>query len=162
MQNRTFLVVLRSIFSEKLKIAPPHKKTAPLKRLDFRVGPNNPSQNRRIFFYLFIYFSKTTWFWAKKRFEFEISAENSVSKSVKTFFFFFGDHLILGGKKLWISEVSEKFRLNFRANRVKLIQEQWKFGSRSFAHFSLFQNSPPFSKSWLRAWLYQISLTSLH
>ena len=59
------------------------------------------------------------------------------------FFFFFGDHLILGGKNLWISELSETFRLNFRTNRLKLIQEQWKFESSSFAHFSLFQNSPP-------------------
>ena len=59
------------------------------------------------------------------------------------FFFFFGGHLILGGKKLWISELSETFRLKFRTNRLKLIQDQWKFESRSFAHFSLFQNSPP-------------------
>ena len=62
------------------------------------------------------------------------------------FFFFFGDHLILGGKKLWISELSETFRLKFRTNRLKLIQDQWKFESRSFAHFSLFQNSPPLFK----------------
>ena len=55
------------------------------------------------------------------------------------FFFFFGDHLILGGKNL---RIFEKFRLNFRTNRAKLIQEQSKF-----------QNGPPFSKSWLRAWL---------
>ena len=59
----------------------------------------------------------------------------------RPFFFFFGDHLILGGKNLWISET---FRLKFRTNRLKLIQGQWKFESRSFAHFSLFQNSPPF------------------
>ena len=68
--------------------------------------------------------------------------------------FFFGEHLIFGGKNLWISELSEKFCLNFRTNRLKLIQVQWKFESRSFAQFSLFQNSPPppLSKSWLRAW----------
>ena len=108
MQNRTFLVLLRQIFGEKLKIAPPSE--------------NSPPSNVR----------------------FSILAEKPVSKSVKTFFFFlFGDHLILGEKKLSISEVCEKFRLKFRANRVKLIQEQRKFGSRSFAHFSLFQNSPP-------------------
>ena len=57
--------------------------------------------------------------------------------------FFFGDHLILSGKNLPISEHSEKFRLNFRTIRVKLIQEQWKFGSRSFALFLLFQNNSP-------------------
>ena len=59
------------------------------------------------------------------------------------YFFFFGDHLILGGKNLWISELSETFRLNYRTIRPKLIQDQWKFESRSLAHFSLFQNSPP-------------------
>ena len=59
------------------------------------------------------------------------------------FFFFFGDHLFLGGKNVWISKLSEKFRLNFRTNRVILIQDQRKFGSRSFALFSLFQKSPP-------------------
>ena len=58
-------------------------------------------------------------------------------------FFFFGDHLILGGKNVWTSDLSETFRLKFRTNRLKLIQGQWKFESTSFAHFSLFQNSPP-------------------
>ena len=72
---------------------------------------------------------------------------------MKPFFFFFEDHLFLGGKSVWISEFSEKFLLNFRINRVILIQEQWKFGSRSFVVFSLFKKSPPppFFKSWLRA-----------
>ena len=111
----------------------------------------------------------------EKAFEYPLLAEKSVSISVKTFFFgdylfvgwksvwisvsisvktffFFGDHLFLGWKSVWISEFSEKFRLNFRIDRVILIQKQWKFGSRSFAVFSLFQKSPPFLKSWLRAW----------
>ena len=109
MQNRTFLVLLRPIFCQKLKIAPPIRTQPPLKRLKFRFWPKNQSQFR----------------WRP------------------FFFFFFGDHLILGGKGVWISELSEKFRLNFRTNRVKLIQEQWKFGSRMFVLFSLFQNSPP-------------------
>ena len=114
MQNRTFLVLLKPIFCEKLKTAPPKE--------------NSPPQT----------------------FGFPNLAEKSVSISVKTFFFF----LIVGGKNVWIFELSEKFRLNFRANRVKLIQEQWKFGSRLFALFSLFQKSPPpLSKSWLRAWV---------
>ena len=110
MQNRMFFVLLRPIFCEKWKIAPPHTKIA---------------------------LPQTS--------EFAKLDEKSVSITVKTFFFFFffGDHLILGGKNLWISELSEKFRLNFRTNRLKLIQDQWKFESRSFAHFSLFQNSPP-------------------
>ena len=89
----------------------------------------------------------------KKPLNFGLRPKNQSQFRRRPFFFFFGDHLILGGKNLQISELSEKFRLNFRTNRVKLIQEQSKFGSRSFALLSLFQNSPPpFSKSWLRAW----------
>ena len=51
---------------------------------------------------LFFFFGDHTWFWAKKTFEFPISAEKSLWISVKTFvffFFFFGDHLILGEKE---------------------------------------------------------------
>ena len=98
----------------------------------------------------FFFFWRSPEIGRKKTFEFRISAETSLRILAKTFFF--GDHLILGGENLWISELSETFRLKFWANRLKLIQDQWKFESRSFVHFSLFQNSPPpFSKSWLRA-----------
>ena len=139
MQNRTFLMLLRPIFCEKLKIAPRHRKTTPPETFEF---PNLAKKSVSISAKTF--FLETTWFWAEKTFAFRISAEKSVSISAKTFFFF-GDHLILGGKNLRISELSEKFRVNFRTNRVKLFQEQWKFGSRSFALLSLFQNSlPPF------------------
>ena len=66
------------------------------------------------------YATETTCFWSEKTFEFPILAEKSDSISVKTFFF--GNQLFLSGKKnVWISE---KFLLNFRTNRVKLIQEQ--------------------------------------
>ena len=42
------------------------------------------------------------------------SAEKPLSISVKTFFFFFfGDHLILGGKIVRISDFGPKFTLNF-------------------------------------------------
>ena len=43
-------------------------------------------------------------------------AEKSLSSLVKTFFFyflFFGDHLILGEKNVWISEFGRKITLNF-------------------------------------------------
>ena len=103
--------------------------------------------------FFFFFFLEITWFWAEKTLEFRISAEKSLWSLAKTFvFFFFVDHLILGGKNLWISDLSETFRLKFRTNRLKLIQGQWKFESRSFAHFSLFQNSPP---------LFQIQATRL-
>ena len=113
MQNRTCLVLLRPIFGEKMKTAPPQRKLGAevvkymswiglKKRLNVRFWPKKSSQFRwrPIFFFL-----ETTCFWAEKTFEFP--------------------------------------SLNSRTNRVILIQEQWKFGSRSFAVFSLFQKSPP-------------------
>ena len=63
-----------------------------------------------------LFFSETTWFWAKKTFEFLISAEKSLSILVKTFFlfiYFFWDHLILGEKNVWISDFGRKITLNF-------------------------------------------------
>ena len=195
-------MLLRPIFCEKLKIAPPHKKTASPETFEFpNLAEKSDSISAKTFFFFFFFwrppvfgrkkpfnsdfgrkiglnfgedlfflettrfwaektfefrisaeksdtisaktfFFETTCFWAEKTFEFRISAEKSDSISTKTFFFFFSE--ILGGKNLRISELSEKFRLNFRTNRVKLIQEQSKFGSRSSVLFSLFQNSPPF------------------
>ena len=134
-----FFVLLRPIFWEKWKIAPPFENSPPSNDWFCEIG-------RKISLNI-SFFLEITWFWAEKTFEFRISAKKSLSILVKTFFFFFffffGDHLILGGKKLWISELSAKFRLNFRTNRLKLLLDQWKFQSRSFAHFSLFQNSLP-------------------
>ena len=79
----------------------------------------NPAKNQsqfwwRPFFFVFFFFLETTWIWAKKTFEFPISAEKSVSILVKTFFFFFfGDHLNLGEKNVWISDFGQKITLNF-------------------------------------------------
>ena len=43
-----------------------------------------------------------------------VSAEKSISISVKTFFFFFfGDHPILGGKNVRISDFGPNITLNF-------------------------------------------------
>ena len=129
---------------------PPHRKTAPPQTFGFpKLAEKSVSISVKTFFFFFgdhlILGGKNV----------RISDfGRKISLNFGEDLFFFGDHLILGGKNLWISELSEKFRLNFRTNRVKVIQEQWKFGSRSFALFSLFQNSPPpFSKSWLRACL---------
>ena len=135
MQNRTFLALLRPIFCEKLKTVPPKGKQPPsnvwISEFGRKISLNFGEDLFLVFGDHLILDWKNVW-----NSEF---GRKSVSISVKTFFFF-GDHLILGGKNVW---VSEKFRLNFRANRVKLIQEQWKFGSRSFALSSLFQKSPP-------------------
>ena len=122
MESLTFLVLLRPIFGEKLKTAPPPPKEIGCRSCEVHVVIRS-----------------------EKALEYPILAEKSVSISVKTFFFVFvfGDHLFLGGKNVWIPGLSEKFRLNFRTNRVILIQEKWKFGSRSFALFSLFQKAPP-------------------
>ena len=128
MQNRTFLVLLRPICCEKLKIAPPPiGKQPPLKRLDFRFGPKNQTQFRRRPFF----FWRPPDFGRKKLLNFEFRPKNQTQFRRRPFFFFFGDHLILGGKNLRISEHSEEFRLNFRTNRVKLIQGRLHF-SHSF------------------------------
>ena len=180
------------IFCEKWKIAPPHSKTAPLKRvnlrnwtklqpqlwwrpffsflfwrspnfgrkkaLNFGFRPKNDSEFwRRPFF-----FWRSPNFGRKKALNFGFRPRNHSEFWRRPFFFFFFEvHLILCGKKLWISELSETFRLKFRTNRLKLIQDQWKLESRSFAHFSLFQNSPPFSKSWLRTCQHQVKASDL-
>ena len=145
MQNRMFFVLLRPIFCEKWKIVPPIRKKPPLKRLNLRNWKKNHSEFwRRPFFF--------GDFGRKKPLNFGFRPKNHSEFWRRPFFFFF----------FWRSRnFGRKKPLNFRAfrdissqfsdNRLKLIQDPWKFESRSFAHFSLFQNSPPFSKSWLRA-----------
>ena len=97
----------------------------------------------KTFFFFFFFFWRSPNFGRKKRLNFGFRPKNHSEFWRSPYFFFFGDHLLLGGKNLWISDLSETFRLKFRTNRLKLIQGQWKFEWRSFAHFSLFQNSPP-------------------
>ena len=125
-----FFVLLRPIFCEKWKIAPPIRKEPPREFW------------RRTFFFFgdhLILGGKNVWILDFGR---KIPL-NFGEDLFFFFFFFFGDQLLLGGKNRWISDHSETFRLKFQTNPLKLIQGQWKFESRSFAHFSLFQNSPP-------------------
>ena len=75
-------------------------------------------------------------------FEFRISAEKFVSISVKTFFFFLRSP-VFGRKNHLNFGFRPKNPSQFRINRLNLIQEQWKFGSRLLTVVSLFQNSPP-------------------
>ena len=99
-----FFVLLRPIFCEKLKIAPPYENSPPSNVWVCKIGRKISLNFGEDLFFLF--FLETTWIWAEETFEFRISAEKSLSISVKTFFFFFfffGEHLILGGKNLWIS-----------------------------------------------------------
>ena len=126
--------------------SPPHTKRAPpqtfeLAKLGRKITLNFGED--LFFFFFFFFFWRSPNFGRKKRLNFGFRPKkHSEFWRRPFFFFFFGDHLILGGKNLWISEVSETFRLKFRTNRLKLIQGQWKFESTSYAHFSLFQNSP--------------------
>ena len=123
---------------------PPYEKSPPQ---TFELAKfwkkNRPEFWRRPFFFFFFWRSPN--FGRKKRLNFGFGPKNHSEFWRRPFFFcfFFGDHLISGGKNVWISDLSETFRLKFRTNCLKLIQGQWKFESRSFAHFSLFQNSPP-------------------
>ena len=73
MQNRTFLLLFRPIFGEKLKTATPKEIGCQSCEVDVVIR-------------------------CEKAFEFLILAEKSDSISVKTFFF--GDHLFLGGKNV--------------------------------------------------------------
>ena len=73
--------------------------------------------------------------------EFAKLDEISVSILVKTFFFFFGDHLILGGKNLWRSpKFGRKKPLNF-GFRPQNHSEFWR---RPF--FFFFWRSPKFGR----------------
>ena len=132
MQNRTFLLLFRPIFGEKLKTVPPKGNWVPklwcrcrdsvwksvwisdfgLKiRLNFGVD-------------LFFFVLETTCFWAEKLFDLPILAEKSDSISVKTFFFFF-----------WRPPVFERRkRLNFRAFReipFQISDKPWETDSRT-------------------------------
>ena len=85
-------------------------------RLNFRLWPKNQSQFLwRPFFLACFWAEKNVWIS-------DFGPKISLNFGEDLFFFFYGDHLFLGGF------------------REILLQEQWKFGSRSFALFSLFQN----------------------
>ena len=79
MQNRMFFVLLRPILCEKWKIAPPHSKTAPPQTSEFaKLDEILVSILVKTFFFFFFFFLEITKFWAKKTFEFRISAEKSL------------------------------------------------------------------------------------
>ena len=85
-----------------------------------------------------LFFFETTCFLAEKLSELPILAEKSDSISAKTFFFLRPP--VFGRKKRLNFPFFEKFRLNFRTNRVKLIQEQCQ-GRLHFSHS--FKKAPP-------------------
>ena len=97
--------------------------------MNFRIWPKNQSQ----FWWRHFFFLATTWFWAEKTFEIPISAEKSVSISVKTSVF--EDHLILGGKNVWISDFGRKISLNFGEDLFFFFWRPPDFGRKKRLNF---------------------------
>ena len=107
MQNRMFFVLLRPIFWKKWKIAPPIRKQPSLKRLNLRNWTKNQSRFRWKPFFFFFFLWRSPDFGRKNPLNFGFRPKNHSQFWWRPFFiffiFFFGDHLILGGKNLWIS-----------------------------------------------------------
>ena len=72
-------------FLSKIENSPPHRNTAP----PSNVWNSDFGRKISLNFGEDLFFLETTRFWAEKTLEFPITAEKSVSISVKTFFFFF-------------------------------------------------------------------------
>ena len=128
-----FFVLLRPIFCEKWKIAPPTRKEPPLKRLNLRNWEKNrPEFWRRPFFFFFfgdhlILGGKNVWI-----LDFGRKITLNFGEDLFFFFFFFWDHLILGGKNVWILDFGRKITLNF--------------GEDLFFFFFFFWRSPNFGR----------------
>ena len=115
MQNRMFFVLLRPIFCEKLKIAPPHAKRAPLETFELAKfwKKNRLEFWRRPFFFFgdqLILGGKNVRILDFGR---KITLNFGEDLLFFFFFFFFGDHLILGGKNVLIFDLFEIIRLKF-------------------------------------------------
>ena len=126
MQNRTFLVLLRPIFAQKMKTAPPQKD------LGAEVVKELP------------------WFGRKNRLNLWFRAEDPSQFWWRPFSF--GDLLFLGGKTVWVSDFGQKTRINFDEDLFFFFffleityfwaewrAKQWKFGSRSLTVVLSFQ-----------------------
>ena len=108
-----FFVLLRPIFCEKWKIAPPIRKQPPLKRLKLRNWEKNrPKFWRRPFFFFFFFFGDHLILGGKTLWILDFGRKITLNFG-EDLFFFFGDHLILGGKTLWILDFGRKITLNF-------------------------------------------------
>ena len=146
---------LRPIFCEKLKIAPPHRKTAPPQTFEF---PNLAEKSVSILEKTFFFFMETTWFWAEKNLWISDFGRKISLNFGEDLFFFFWRPPDFGRKKPSNLRAFREISSEFSDKPCETDSEQWKRGSRSFALFSLFQNSPPFSKSWLRAWSQELRI----
>ena len=127
MQNTTFLVLLRTIFAPKMKIAP-----IPMGLASRSCEGLAVIWSRKVKFY----------FWTSLK----VGQENWVNLGEDLFFFW--KHLISVGKtvsilvKIFLFYFSEIIWF-WQKNCLNLIQEWWKFGSSSFTVASSFQKSPP-------------------
>ena len=147
MQNRTFLVLLRPIFGEKLKTAPQRKLGAKVmkymswfglkKRLNFRFWPKNQSQiSVKIFFFL-----RSPVFGQKKRLNFRFWPKNQSQFRWRPFF--------LEITCFWAEKTFEFPR--FSRNSVSIFRQTVLFwfknnensdqGCLHFSHF--FKKAPP-------------------
>ena len=163
MQNRTFLLLFRPIFGEKLKTAPPKEFGCRSREVDvvmqcekaFEFWPKNQSQFRWRPFFL-----ETTCFWAEKTFEFPILAEKSDSISVKTFFFFWRPPAFGLKKRLYFRAFRE-ISSQFSDKQCETDSRTMKIRVKVVCTFLTLSKKPPFSKSWLRACSYQYQSTDL-
>ena len=160
MQNRTFLVLLRQIFGEKLKTAPPPKEIGcrscevhvvirPEKALEFPIlAGKSVSISVKTFFFLFL---ETTCFWAEKALEFAILAGKSVSISVKTFFFL--ETTCFGAEKTLEFPSFREIPSQVSDQPCDSDSRAMKIRVKIVCTFLtlLKKPPPPFSKSWLRA-----------
>ena len=105
MQNRTFLVLLRPIFCEKLKLAPPPIGKQPPSNVGISEFGRKISLNfgEDLFFFL-----ETTWFWAEKTFEFLSFRWNFVSIFGQTVWNWFKNNENSGQGRLHFSHSFKK------------------------------------------------------
>ena len=127
MQNRTFLVLLRPIFGEKLKTASPKEIGCRSCEVDVVMR-------------------------YKKKFEFRILAEKPVSISAKTFFFFRRSP-VFGRKKRLNFRAFREVPSQFSDKPCDTDSRPMKIWVKVVCTFLtlLKKPPPPFSKSWLRA-----------
>ena len=123
MLNRTFLVLLRPIFGEKMKTAPPKEIGCRSCELDVVIRP-------------------------EKAFEFPILAEKSVSISVKTsFFFFFLEITCFWAEKAFKFPILAEISVSIlRINRIKPCDSDsrtMKIRVKVVCSFLTFSKKPP-------------------
>ena len=116
-------------FCEKLKIAPPIGKQPPPQTFEF---PNSAEKSVSISAKTFLFFWRPPDFERKKALNFGFRPKNQTQFRRRPFFFFL-DHLILGGKKLWISDFGRKIRLNFGEDlSFFFFETTWFWEEKSF------------------------------